>query len=67
MKAVKQYSLSLNQLTDHHRLTPAEDLLPWVLLGGLSPHTLQAKFSKPLLASVKAAELGMLHCVLAAV
>lgn len=37
MKAGKQYSLSLNQLTDHHRLTPAEDLPPWVLQGGAQP------------------------------
>lgn len=37
MKAGKRYSLSLNQLNDHHRLTPAEDLPPWVLLGGAQP------------------------------
>lgn len=46
MKVGKWYSVGLNQLTDYHRLTLAEDLPPWMLLGELSPHALQAETFK---------------------
>lgn len=46
MKVGKWYSVGLNQLTDYHRLTLAEDLPPWMLLRELSPHALQAETFK---------------------
>lgn len=56
MKVGKWYSVGLNQLTDYHRLTPAEDLPPWMLLGGAQP---SAGWILQAFSSIKIGELSL--------